>query len=137
MNKIESCVEIKHKKSGKVNIEWNWVTFHKEFKGKVRCFIPAYDIYFTVNDVEEISQKSKNLLKIFFSYILSDYPKNNKLQYLGIQLRKRGFQTDSFSMSRILKNLPQNAKFKPSEYEVPNDFQNATKTASQSLEMAL
>lgn len=132
---MANIIDIIHKKQpfvsintdgGNVDITWGMTTLRKKEKdGKLSCYIPAFDFYFSASDNEMVEKKGRIMGHLFFDHFFI-HNKRNALKLLALELHKRGFKAekDNYTMSQLVKNIPINTKFKLVGIK-PAGFENA------------
>lgn len=119
-----------------VHIVWGFTTYRRKEEGKLSCYIPAFDIYFSAKDEEVMQQKSRALTNMYISHFANDG--KTGLKKLVMQLHKLGFKApnDALTMKRIMNNELVNAKFSH-KLPSPSNFSESEAVSNHSeLEVA-
>ena len=99
-------------KTGSKNTEVRWnidIKCSKE-TDKISCYIPAFEIYFTSKNDEDVKKKGFILSKAFFDNFFTFTP-NNKFNKLAIELFKLGYKTTPKVTENFIKNKPGSGTF--------------------------
>lgn len=136
MNIPKSFVLIKPANERGVEVTWGFTTLFKPGNdGVTPCYIPGYDIFFSITDKALVGKKSEAIMRMFFDHLFMHSGKN-ALGAVALQLHKLGFKTpnDAYTVKRLIKNERISAKFNAAEAKIPNDFIGSEKV-SQEMEM--
>lgn len=115
---------------GKVKVTWGITTYRKrELEGgKISCYIPAFDIFFSAVDEEARIKKSRVLSRMLIDHIvLHGKEKKDGIKALALYLRKIGFKAaeGDFALKEILNNRITTTKFRSGSKTPPKDFEMA------------
>ncbi len=139
MDKVNGVkpAQVSIKKDGdKIHVGWMFTTLSKEINGKLSCFIPAFNIYFSAKDMDMVEKKSMVLTQMYMdNFVLHQ---KGGIGSLVRQLHKLGFTApkDAIVKKSILKDgkIP-NAKFS-SHLSTSNNGYTSKKELIGNLEMA-
>lgn len=101
-----SKIEIKINK-GKIDAIFNVVS--KKDGSMISCYIPGFDIFFSVSESEKIESRAKNMVYSFLSY----WVKTAGHKSFFLELHKLGFRTGNhnFALKQLLNNVTNTANF--------------------------
>ena len=123
----------------KVLVEWGFETrFKQKPNGKYRCYIPAFDIYFTTDSTDKITQKALALTQFFFDHFLDEGAAYG-FKHLVLDLHRKGFRTpmDNIVVKDFVNRKIVKAKFKSAQPVMSPDFYDSQRiTNSTHREMA-
>lgn len=133
-----SFVTIRNKKKT-IEVTWGYPTLMKEKKdGYISCYIPGFQIYFSVTDKDQIAEKSQTITKLFFDHFFIH--RRNKLKDFALEMHKRGFKAmnDAFTLKELSNNRAIDAKFKSTIQSTPIDFSDSDAISQESeMEVAI
>src|SRR5579871_6530179 len=118
-----------------IDVTWGYTTLTRsEEDGRVSCYIPSFDIYFSAKDEESSVKKGMILSRMFFDHYLIHDNSKHGLKRLVLQLHKLGFKAtnDAYTIHKLSNNIIIPAKFKVSDKAIPYEFMEATSSAHQS-----
>lgn len=107
-------------------VTWGYLILTKiETDGKLSCYVPGYDIYYSAADISMAEKKGNSMTKLFLDHFFI-HNRKNALKLLALELHKRGFKAekDALTMKSLVRNIATNAKFK-SNATKPFEFENA------------
>ena len=114
MNDKPQFVAIKVEK-GEIAIHAKYTVYYDEIKEeghRISCAIPAFDVYFSVDDHNKIPEKSRKIISMYMDHFMIHG--KNKLKDFVLQIHKLGFVApkDSFVIKSLLDKHDINAKFR-------------------------
>lgn len=88
-------------------VEWKYSVATRKIKGsdRISCYIPGFNIRYSVMDESQTGEKGKVMMKIFFDHFFI-HSKNNIKDFI-LDMHKRGFRAssnDAYIMKELLKN---------------------------------
>lgn len=127
MEKKESITSILivQEKTG-THVQWYIPIFtNQRDGGKISCYLPGFEIFFSAKDTETAKIKATTLAKFFFDHYLLDR-KNKKIGFkrLMIDLNKKGFRDKAHNdvMFKSMKGLPVKATMKSAPKDAPEGY---------------
>jgi hypothetical protein len=113
---VQDYIIVKPTDDGAVMVQSYFTCFSKEpVDGRVSCYIPSFDIYFSVKgdtSMEARKKKSRIIGKMFIDHF---FMHTKDMKAFALEMHKRGFRTpkDAYVVSQFIKNhIPGNTKFK-------------------------
>lgn len=128
--------------ANKVYIMWQFITFQKTTNsGKLSCYIPGFDIYYSANNIEQAEKKSQALMKMFIDHFVLHAGKKSTLKHLVIHLHKLGFKapSDTSTIYNIIHGkLKEETRFKSKDEKIPSEFLGSDRVVREAeLEIAV
>ncbi len=131
-------VIIKPKRDKTVEVSSGYTIYYKdEVEGRISCFIPSFDIYFSATSIDEVKTKGTRIVKIYIDYYFLH--SKNRLKDFVLQIHKLGFKAinDAITIKNLINNIPTQAKFKSSKGR-SSEFLDSEKIDVESeMEMAI
>jgi hypothetical protein len=121
-NAITQTISIKPSK-GLINVATHVYIGSKDEEGKISCFIPGFNIYYSVSKKEEISMRGRMLTQFFLDNFFI-HNKGNAASLLNAELTKRGFKSTNYgknALQKFGKNKVVKAIFS-NKSEIPSEF---------------
>jgi|SRR5690606_4704778 len=109
---------------GKIKVSWAFSIFKKiEEDGRVTCFIPSFDIYYSVdtNDAGIIAEKGRTITRMFVDHF---FEHTKSMKNFALEIHKRGFKArnDAYTIKEFIKNNVSSAKFKFEDGDIVDGY---------------
>lgn len=118
--------------NGRVRVYYSVVAKVKE-NGKHLCVIPGFNLMFSANNDDEVTQRSGAMIKTYINY----YLKEENFQSLLKKLHQIGFRAPeqhAYIMKELLNKKRRNAKFKSNNETIPNFFDDGKRIENLEME---
>jgi hypothetical protein len=114
------------------------VKFKEPVEGRISCYIPSLDIYFSLSEGSSINDKAGTLSKLYFDHFFLHT--KGGVKKLILELHKLGFRSNddyAFLIHKLSKQKFISAKFKAGDKELPKEFSRAREiTQEATMEVA-
>lgn len=126
--------EIKFK-DGHITTKFDIISLEENDKGGISCYIPAFDIYFSVQSESQIVKRGGNAVRAFFQFWL----RREGQRKFFLELHKLGFRTNNHTaiLKELLDGATKSVKFGFERDVIPASFKNATIRNSEAELMAI
>lgn len=119
-----------------IQVTWGYTTFTKEENdGRISCYIPAFEIYYSVSTEDQVVPKSEIMTRMFFDHF---FKHTKSLKSFALEMHKRGFRApkDAYVIQQLMNNNFINVKFKSDFDELPMGYSDS-ESITQKSEMEL
>jgi hypothetical protein len=127
MSDNPTTIKVTPVENGKFTISGVVNVLAKAHDGKVSCYIPGFDIFFTASNDDIKKAKTIAFVKFYFDHFFK-YEMKNALKKMAFDLNQKGFVAENHqsTMHDLVNNKIIPAKFRPRTTVAPIGFEDAT-----------